>query len=218
MNTQVLFYYPNLIGYVRVILLIWSLFVQDPIRSMSIYGISCFLDALDGFAARYFDQRTFLILNTRLAFWSCFRYGDGSILYWNALGTFSHDVSQVRAIPNDVGCAGSFFPLHAHVPFIFLIFRNASLYAGKASHKHVEGNWLLMMYYTKRPVLFLVCALNETCLISLFLMQTPQISQLATIVMILTLPILVLKQVLNVLQMLQAAADLTRATVVKKKK
>jgi CDP-diacylglycerol--inositol 3-phosphatidyltransferase len=96
--------------------------------------------------------------------------------------------------------------------------RNASLYAGKASHKQVEGNWLLMMYYTKRPVLFLVCAISEICLISLFLMASPAVSHVAKVVMIISLPVLVLKQVLNVLQMLQAAADLTRASVVKKKK
>ena len=51
---------PNLIGYVRVFTAIISFLTMKnhPVWTLVIYGISGFLDAFDGYAARKFDQGT----------------------------------------------------------------------------------------------------------------------------------------------------------------
>ncbi|KAI8055976.1 CDP-diacylglycerol--inositol 3-phosphatidyltransferase-like protein [Syncephalis plumigaleata] len=55
---NVFLFVPNLIGYVRVVLAVFSLFVMPtrPIACVALYCISCLLDAVDGNAARYFNQ------------------------------------------------------------------------------------------------------------------------------------------------------------------
>ncbi|KAK7681032.1 hypothetical protein QCA50_015869 [Cerrena zonata] len=57
---EVMFYIPNLIGYLRVATAIISfvLMPKHPIWTLIFYGISGFLDAFDGYAARKFNQGT----------------------------------------------------------------------------------------------------------------------------------------------------------------
>lgn len=56
--TQVFFYVPNLIGYVRVALSLYSLAVAltDFKTSVLCYALSFICDYFDGFFARWFDQ------------------------------------------------------------------------------------------------------------------------------------------------------------------
>jgi len=51
-------FWPNIIGWGRVILGVASLFYmqREPITAMVLYWLSAFLDAFDGMAARHFDQ------------------------------------------------------------------------------------------------------------------------------------------------------------------
>ena len=55
---MVFLYIPNLIGYGRVVLLVFATFTAftDPITTVLCYGISQALDAFDGMAARRFNQ------------------------------------------------------------------------------------------------------------------------------------------------------------------
>ncbi|KAI8391008.1 CDP-alcohol phosphatidyltransferase-domain-containing protein [Radiomyces spectabilis] len=55
---NVFLFVPNLIGYTRIILASLSLYYMPwhPKVCVTLYGISCLLDAVDGNAARYFDQ------------------------------------------------------------------------------------------------------------------------------------------------------------------
>ncbi|KAI7869571.1 hypothetical protein BDF14DRAFT_1722541 [Spinellus fusiger] len=55
---SVYFYVPNLIGYTRIVLAASSLYYMPwhPKLCVLLYCISCLLDAVDGVAARYFDQ------------------------------------------------------------------------------------------------------------------------------------------------------------------
>ncbi|KAI9739917.1 MAG: CDP-diacylglycerol-inositol 3-phosphatidyltransferase [Claussenomyces sp. TS43310] len=57
---NVFLFVPNLIGYARIILAISSLYYMPihPRTCSLLYGISCLLDALDGAAARRFEQST----------------------------------------------------------------------------------------------------------------------------------------------------------------
>ena len=55
---NVFLYIPNIIGYFRVALCGVSLYYlpTEPMIAMFFYIVSCLLDAVDGNAARYFDQ------------------------------------------------------------------------------------------------------------------------------------------------------------------
>ncbi|KAF2724309.1 CDP-diacylglycerol--inositol 3-phosphatidyltransferase [Polychaeton citri CBS 116435] len=57
---NIFLFVPNLIGYVRVVLAVCSLYFMPlhPRRCSFLYSISCLLDALDGLAARTFKQST----------------------------------------------------------------------------------------------------------------------------------------------------------------
>jgi CDP-diacylglycerol--inositol 3-phosphatidyltransferase len=58
MTQNVFLFVPNLIGYSRIILAFISLYFlpTDPIVAMGFYGVSCLLDALDGYCARALNQ------------------------------------------------------------------------------------------------------------------------------------------------------------------
>ncbi|KAI9278941.1 CDP-alcohol phosphatidyltransferase-domain-containing protein [Phascolomyces articulosus] len=55
---NVFLFIPNIIGYARIVLASLSLYYMKwhPKVCVTLYGISCLLDAVDGNAARYFDQ------------------------------------------------------------------------------------------------------------------------------------------------------------------
>ncbi|CAG8698609.1 11480_t:CDS:2, partial [Ambispora leptoticha] len=55
---NVFLFIPNLIGYARVILAIISLYYMPfaPVTCMSLYSLSCLMDAVDGNVARYLNQ------------------------------------------------------------------------------------------------------------------------------------------------------------------
>ncbi|XP_046841007.1 CDP-diacylglycerol--inositol 3-phosphatidyltransferase 1-like [Xenia sp. Carnegie-2017] len=57
-NYKILYFAPNLIGYVRLMLLAasWYYITNNPIIFITLYGTSAILDAFDGIAARYLNQ------------------------------------------------------------------------------------------------------------------------------------------------------------------
>ena len=59
-SENIFLFYPNIIGYSRIVLAIASLYYMPlhPRTCSLLYSISCLLDALDGVAARYFEQST----------------------------------------------------------------------------------------------------------------------------------------------------------------
>jgi hypothetical protein len=67
--TQVFFYVPNLIGYARVVLSVYSLAVAltDFKTSVICYALSFVCDYFDGFFARWFDQCAPCLSSRRLA-------------------------------------------------------------------------------------------------------------------------------------------------------
>lgn len=59
-SENIFLFYPNIIGYSRIFLAIASLYYMPlhPRTCSLLYSISCLLDALDGVAARHFEQST----------------------------------------------------------------------------------------------------------------------------------------------------------------
>ncbi|KAM0330500.1 hypothetical protein ACHAQA_003446 [Verticillium albo-atrum] len=153
-------FWPNIIGYVRIVLAIASLYYMPlhPRTCSLLYSVSCLLDALDGYAARIFDQST--------------RFG--------AVLDMVTDRCTTSCLLMFLACA---FPRWTIVfqLLITLDFAShymhmyASLSMGGAgtSHKNVdkERNWMLNLYYTNKIVLFVFCALNELFFIALYLLS-----------------------------------------------
>ncbi|XP_014664974.1 PREDICTED: CDP-diacylglycerol--inositol 3-phosphatidyltransferase-like [Priapulus caudatus] len=147
-DNNVFLFIPNIIGYARIILALVSFYYMATDCALAVwcYIISSFLDALDGHAARYFNQSskfgamldmltdrcaTMCLLVTLSLFYPRW-------MFWFQL-SMTVDISSHW--------------LHLH----------SSTVSGATSHKAIDlsGNPILRLYYTSRPVLFFMCAGNE---------------------------------------------------------
>lgn len=187
---DVFFFIPNLIGYFRVLTAILSFLTMKnhPIRTMILYGISGFLDAFDGYAARKFDQGTRFgavldMVTDRCATSSLICYL--SIIYPQFCVIWQLLVS---------------LDLSSHYMHMY-----AMLTLGSASHKNVGNkSKLLNLYYTNRKVLFIVCLVNELFYVACYLHYN-NFFWLGTVLVWVSAPIWIFKQVANVVQLKNAA-------------
>ncbi|ORX42144.1 CDP-diacylglycerol--inositol 3-phosphatidyltransferase [Piromyces finnis] len=201
-QTRVYMFMPNLIGYTRVILAFLSfLFLPCcPITAMTCYSLSCILDALDGTAARRYNQ--------------CSQFG--AVL----------DMITDRFTSSALICyLAMVWPKWTFV-FQFLIALDfsshyfhmySSLASGSPSHKILKEDApkILKLYYSDRRVLFTVCFFNEAYYVLLYLSSayygTIFTFQFWAILSWIFLPVFVFKQSLNVIQMLGACLNLLEA-------
>ncbi|KAJ3339111.1 CDP-diacylglycerol-inositol 3-phosphatidyltransferase [Gonapodya sp. JEL0774] len=214
---------PNLIGYIRVILAIVSLYFMPwhPHYATTLYTTSCLLDAVDGLAARALDQSTKFgavldmvtdrCATTCLLCYLASAYPEWAILFQLLI---SLDISS-------------------HYMHMY-----STMSQGSASHKALPStaNPLLRLYYSSRAVLFWICFGNEACFVVLYMLryekvewsfivdraniplplyhfpQPPrlQVSTVASIIFYTSLPICILKQILNLLQLAGACSQLAR--------
>lgn len=192
-NKDVFFFIPNLIGYVRVLTAILSFLTMKnhPIRTLILYGISGFLDAFDGYAARKFDQGTRFgavldmvtdrCATSSLICYLCVVYPQYCIM-WQLLVSLD---------------------LASHYMHMY-----AMLSSGSTSHKNVgEKSKLLNLYYTNRKVLFFVCLVNELFYMAFYLHYN-KFFWMGTVLAWASSPIWIFKQVANVVQMKNAAITL----------
>lgn len=149
---------PNLIGYARIFLALASFYYMktDFKLAMVFYVTSGLMDALDGYAARYYNQST--------------RFGAildqltdrvGTMCLNMVLGVFYADYLFLFQLSNLIDIAGHWIHIWA------------SLIKGKSSHKYIDPseNKILRIYYSSRPVLFTMCAANELFYVSLYLVH-----------------------------------------------
>lgn len=189
---HVLWYIPNQIGYVRVITMIISLLTMSshPVYTTFIYGISCLLDALDGTMARKYNQVSSLgavldMVTDRSTTTCLICYL--SVLYPRWCAAFQLLIA---------------LDLSSHYMHMY-----ASLTGGNSSHKQVrpESSRLLHWYYTRRDVLFTICAFNELFYLGLYLYGFARFETLGLSIVLVCLPGYVFKQVANVIQLNRAA-------------
>ncbi|KAJ5765009.1 hypothetical protein N7520_004568 [Penicillium odoratum] len=157
---NVFLFWPNLIGYSRIILAFASLYYMPlhPRTCSILYSVSCLLDALDGYAARYFDQSTsfgaVLDMVTDRCTTSCLLVYLGSA--W----------PRWAIIFQGLIC----LDLASHYMHMY-----ATLSQGGSnqSHKKVDSSrsWVLYQYYNSKTVLFICCCLNEVFFIGLYLLS-----------------------------------------------
>ncbi|SCW01114.1 LAFE_0D05380g1_1 [Lachancea fermentati] len=198
---QVLWYIPNQIGYMRVLTAVGSLFLMSkhPKWTTLIYGVSCLLDALDGTMARKYNQTS----------------GFGAVL----------DMVTDRSTTSSLICFlcvlyPSWAPLFQLLVSLDLSSHYMHMYAtlssGGASHKKIEKEqWLLNLYYSRRSVLFTICAFNELFYLGLYLYGFPQLAHFQVLglgsvhiggfIALVCLPGYVFKQIANIVQLNRAA-------------
>jgi len=205
---NIFLFIPNLIGYSRVILAGASLYYMSyhPNYCTILYSLSCLLDALDGYAARKFNQATkfgaVLDMVTDRCTTSCLLVFL-SAAYTNYAVLFQFLIS---------------LDLASHYMHMY-----ASLDSGAVSHKKVEKkrSRILNLYYSNNKVLFTFCAANEIFFLALYLLSFPDFAQNHSwpwVVAIVTLPVCFAKQWINVVQMVKAAVSLAEADIETRKK
>ncbi|KAJ2778379.1 phosphatidylinositol synthase 1 (CDP-alcohol phosphatidyltransferase1) [Coemansia javaensis] len=201
-HTDVFWFVPNLIGYSRVALAaiaVYSMYSECPLATFFSYAVSELLDVADGHYARKLNQ--------------CSKFGEVLDMVTDrctttVLLTYLAQLYESRALA---------------LAFCFLIALDISshymqmysqLITGKTNHKQVDANahWVLKAYYTDRRVLFAFCFGNEAFFLLLYLN-----CYLPTYALFLSypltaaaFPISAIKNIINVIQLYESAADLAR--------
>lgn len=199
-NHNIYFFVPNLIGYLRVILTLvavynafacWQTFVVC-------YSVGAILDLFDGMAARRFNQST--------------KFGAVLDMVTDRVGTNMLYIVLAALEPRYFFfialLAGGDYASHW-----------AQMYAaaiGGGHHKNVgaDRNWLLRFYYTNKPFMFLNCVSQEAFLIAFYVFAShAPIADFAYKVMLVSAPFGALKQLINVIQLCDAMAQIAKADI-----
>lgn len=151
---------PNLIGYTRVVLTFASLYYMPlhPRTCSLLYTVSCLLDALDGYAARYYNQST--------------TFGAVLDMVTDRCTTACLLVFLSSAWPRWAIIFQALISLDLASHYIHM-YATLSMGGSGQSHKKVEASrsWILYQYYNSKTVLFICCALNEAFFIGLYLLS-----------------------------------------------
>ncbi|GAA5804423.1 hypothetical protein HPULCUR_009916 [Helicostylum pulchrum] len=161
---------------------------------VSLYCISCLLDAVDGNAARYYNQ--------------CSKFG--AVL----------DMVTDRCTTTCLLCFLSIQYPSWTMLFQFLISLDfsshymhmySSMISGSSSHKKIseKQSWYLRIYYTNNIVLFIMCAGNELFFVGLYVMKfTGPLNMFWWSAVSVAGVICFLKQFINVIQIVNASKTL----------
>ncbi|KAG2167292.1 hypothetical protein D6D19_02189 [Aureobasidium pullulans] len=156
---NIFMFVPNLIGYARVVLAIVSLNYMPlhPRTCALLYSISCLLDALDGYAARSFNQST--------------KFGAVLDMVTDRCTTTCLLVFLSTAMPR----WSMVFQLLISLDFTshyMHMYATLAMGGSGSSHKNIDAkrSKIMHLYYTNRNVLFVCCALNELFFIALYLL------------------------------------------------
>jgi CDP-diacylglycerol--inositol 3-phosphatidyltransferase len=201
---DIFLFIPNLIGYVRVITAIISFacMKNHPIYTLILYGISGFLDAFDGYAARKFNQGTRFGAVLDMVTDRC---ATSSLIVYLSMIYPSYAVIWQLLISLD---------LASHYMHMYAMLSNGSI-----NHKQVDSKQskILSLYYTNRNVLFFVCLVNELFYVAIYLHYN-DFFWLGTVLAWLSAPIWFFKQFANVIQLKAAAVILARMDAADKSK
>lgn len=211
LSDRVLFFVPNLIGYSRIILAGLAFYCAPfaPYTYLVLYFFSCIADALDGYAARYFNQSTkfgaILDMITDRCTTSC--------LLMNLAVVYSqrnHMYILVFQLLLALDITSHW--LHMYT----------TMMRGRQSHKEVTNPWL-RLYYSK-PILFTLCFANETFFALLYMVafdEGPTVPVLNIALwkfcLYICAPLCAIKQWINIVQLHLAIQDLVSIDVAERK-
>ncbi|CAC9887819.1 unnamed protein product, partial [Aureobasidium pullulans] len=128
-----------------------------PRRCSAIYVVSCLLDALDGWAARRFNQGT--------------KFGAVLDMVTDRCTTTCLLVFLATAMPKWAMLFQLLISLDLASHYMHM-YATLSMGGSGQSHKQVDAkrSWLLHLYYTNKIVLFTLCAMNELFFVALYLL------------------------------------------------
>lgn len=199
---NVFLFVPNLIGYTRIFLMFLAFYyMTDPERfqiTVCCYLLSQLLDAFDGHAARLLGQTSKL----------------GAML--DQLTDRCSTLGLVMALGLLYPSWFLFFQCYAVLDIAsHWLHLTASHYSGATSHKQIDlaDNPVLYYYYHNRTVLFSMCAGNELFFAALYLLrftEGPSFGDygLFRSTVIVCAPVMVIKSVISVIQLLAAAKNI----------
>ncbi|KAI2624671.1 CDP-alcohol phosphatidyltransferase-domain-containing protein [Hypomontagnella submonticulosa] len=157
---NIFLFWPNIIGYFRIVLAIASLYYMPlhPRTCSLLYSISCLLDALDGYAARYFEQST--------------KFGAVLDMVTDRCTTSCLLVFLSSAFPRWAIVFQGLISIDFASHYMHM-YATLAMGGSNTSHKNVDKSrsWLLNLYYTNKTVLFVCCTLNELFFIALYLLS-----------------------------------------------
>lgn len=157
---NIFLFLPNIIGYSRIVLAVISLYYMPlhPRTCSLLYSVSCLLDALDGFAARRYNQST--------------TFGAVLDMVTDRCTTSCLLVFLASAFPRWSIVFQGLISLDLASHYIHM-YATLAMGGSGQSHKKVDSSrsYVLHLYYTNRTVLFLCCALNELFFIALYLLS-----------------------------------------------
>lgn len=160
LDENIFTFYPNLIGYARVVLAIAALYYMPlhPRSCSLLYSVSCLLDALDGYAARHFDQST--------------RFGAVLDMITDRCTTSCMLVFLATAFPRFSIVFQGLISLDFASHYVHM-FSTLVMSGSGTSHKSVDASRskILNLYYTNKTMLFVCCALNEAFFLALYLLS-----------------------------------------------
>ncbi|KAL2157818.1 hypothetical protein VTH06DRAFT_5087 [Thermothelomyces fergusii] len=152
--------WPNIIGYSRIVLAVASLYYMPlhPRTCTLLYSVSCLLDALDGYAARYFEQST--------------RFGAVLDMVTDRCTTSCLLVFLSSAFPRWAIVFQGLIALDFSSHYMHM-YATLAMGGRETSHKNVDKSRsrILSLYYTNKTVLFVACLLNEAFFIALYLLS-----------------------------------------------
>eukprot|EP01056_Protomagalhaensia_sp_Gyna25_P005980 Protomagalhaensia_sp_Gyna_25__5979@NODE_928_length_2402_cov_153_755819_g734_i0_p2_GENE_NODE_928_length_2402_cov_153_755819_g734_i0NODE_928_length_2402_cov_153_755819_g734_i0_p2_ORF_typecomplete_len218_score11_13CDPOH_P_transf/PF01066_21/8_4e13CDPOH_P_transf/PF01066_21/8_3e03_NODE_928_length_2402_cov_153_755819_g734_i044697 len=194
--SPIVFYYPNLIGYVRILLSILTvaIFPLHYWGAALCYTVSQSLDAVDGHVARAFNQASLM-------------------------------GASMDQLTDRMSTVGTFLLLAAAYPHMTLvlflvavadiaghwIYVHAQALRGSKSHKNVPPSlYFLKVYYENKSVMFICHLSYETLLFSVLMLTRTSASnadgKLLLLLAIITVPLAIFKFITNVYQLFLGAS------------
>ncbi|WYZ35912.1 hypothetical protein EsH8_X_000559 [Colletotrichum jinshuiense] len=160
LEENIFMFWPNLIGYFRIVLAIASLYYMPlhPRTCSLLYSVSCLLDALDGVAARAFNQST--------------RFGAVLDMVTDRCTTSCLLIFLSCAFPRWTIAFQMLLSLDFSSHYIHM-YATLSMAGSNSSHKNIDESRskILHLYYTNKVILFTLCTLNELFFIALYMLS-----------------------------------------------
>ncbi|KAF1986288.1 hypothetical protein K402DRAFT_332544 [Aulographum hederae CBS 113979] len=157
---NIFMFIPNQIGYARIVLALASLYYMPlhPRTCSGLYSFSCLLDALDGYAARKFEQST--------------KFGGVLDMVTDRCTTSCLLVFLASAFPRWSIVFQGLISLDLASHYMHM-YATLTMGGSGQSHKKVDESrsWILKQYYSNKTVLFTFCAMNEMFFIALYLLS-----------------------------------------------
>ncbi|XP_044304021.1 CDP-diacylglycerol--inositol 3-phosphatidyltransferase [Varanus komodoensis] len=154
---NIFLFVPNLIGYARIIFAFIAFYFMPTshLTASFFYLLSGFLDAFDGYAARALNQGT--------------HFGAMLDMLTDRCTTMCLLVNLAMLYPESALWFQLSMSLDVASHWLHL---HSTVVKGAESHKSIDlsGNRILRVYYSSRPVLFVMCAGNELFYCMLYLL------------------------------------------------